>query len=105
MQSFSQSQVEFLEPSEPSEPMHTDAGTSPIKYHIRPSVQEAPAPPAPATSASPAFTGDAALEKFQELLKGLKHSVLSRGQVNKMEDMIWDLKAELYAAEKRGRSA
>jgi len=60
---------------------------------------------APADTAKEEFTGATAVSRFKELLEGLQTTTMSRAEVMKMEEMMWDLKAELYAAEKRGRSA
>ena len=46
---------------------------------------------------------------IMELLKGgvhtLQNATLSRGDVNKIEDMLMDMKRALYAAEQRGRAS
>lgn len=51
------------------------------------------------------FTGASAVSQFAALVAGLKTTTISRADAMKMEEMVWDFKAELYAAERRGRSA
>lgn len=67
--------------------------------------QVKPSDAGPATVIKSEFTGATAVTRFQELLAGLQTATVSRAEVMKIEEMMWDLKAELYAAEKRGRSA
>ena len=50
-----------------------------------------------------AFTGASAVERLKELVEGLKEARVSRAEAMRMEEMVWDFKAELYAAERRGR--
>jgi hypothetical protein len=61
--------------------------------------------PGPADTANEGFTGATVVSRFNRLLEGMQMATMSRAEVVKMEEMLWDLKAELYAAEKRGRSA
>ncbi|KFX97486.1 hypothetical protein V490_02762 [Pseudogymnoascus sp. VKM F-3557] len=51
------------------------------------------------------FTGATAVAMFKELMEGLKNGTVSRGEAMQMEEMVWDFKAELYAAERRGRGS
>ncbi|KFZ04689.1 hypothetical protein V501_09056 [Pseudogymnoascus sp. VKM F-4519 (FW-2642)] len=51
------------------------------------------------------FTGATAVAMFKELMEGLRTGTVSRGEAMQMEEMVWDFKAELYAAERRGRGS
>ncbi|OBT71769.1 hypothetical protein VF21_09399 [Pseudogymnoascus sp. 05NY08] len=51
------------------------------------------------------FTGATAVVMFKELMEGLRTGTVSRGEAMQMEEMVWDFKAELYAAERRGRGS
>ncbi|KFZ16353.1 hypothetical protein V502_05139 [Pseudogymnoascus sp. VKM F-4520 (FW-2644)] len=51
------------------------------------------------------FTGATAVAMFKELMEGLKTGTVSRVEAMQMEEMVWDFKAELYAAERRGRGS
>jgi hypothetical protein len=51
------------------------------------------------------FTGATAVAVFKELMEGLRTGTVSRGEAMQMEEMVWDFKAELYAAERRGRGS
>lgn len=56
-------------------------------------------PPTPATKDSTPM-----LESLSGVLAQLRSTALSRGEVYKMEDVLMDIKRELYEAERRGRS-
>ncbi|KFY38873.1 hypothetical protein V494_04170 [Pseudogymnoascus sp. VKM F-4513 (FW-928)] len=58
-----------------------------------------------AEESKPEFTGATAVAMFKELMEGLKTGTVSRGEAMQMEEMVWDFKAELYAAERRGRGS
>ncbi|OAF58788.1 hypothetical protein VC83_06068 [Pseudogymnoascus destructans] len=51
------------------------------------------------------LTGATAVAMFKELMEGLRAGTVSRGEAMQMEEMVWDFKAELYAAERRGRGS
>jgi hypothetical protein len=55
--------------------------------------------------AKPEFTGATAVAMFKQLMEGLKSGTVSRSEAMQMEEMVWDFKAELYAAERRGRGS
>jgi hypothetical protein len=41
--------------------------------------------------------------RFKDILEALRSAALERGEVEQIENILWDVKGELYAAEKRGR--
>jgi hypothetical protein len=41
--------------------------------------------------------------RFKDILEALRSAVLKRDEVEQIENILWDVKGELYAAEKRGR--
>ena len=47
---------------------------------------------------------DAIMARFRESMADLKSASLSRDDFNELEDMLFDMKRELFAAERRGRS-
>ncbi|OBT63074.1 hypothetical protein VE03_07459 [Pseudogymnoascus sp. 23342-1-I1] len=51
------------------------------------------------------FSGATAVAMFKELMERLKTGTVSRVEAMQMEEMVWDFKAELYAAERRGRGS
>lgn len=51
------------------------------------------------------ITGLQVIGKFEQLLESLKSVALTRDEAQKVENLLWDVKGELYAAEKRGREA
>ncbi|KFY59537.1 hypothetical protein V496_05649 [Pseudogymnoascus sp. VKM F-4515 (FW-2607)] len=67
-------------------------------------VESTPAAEAEA-EAKKEFTGATAVAMFKELMEGLKTGTVSRVEAMQMEEMVWDFKAELYAAERRGRGS
>jgi hypothetical protein len=48
-------------------------------------------------------TGSKVIGKFEEILASLRAVTLTREEAQKVENLLWDVKGELYAAEKRGR--
>ena len=48
-------------------------------------------------------TGSKVIGKFEEILASLRAVALTREEAQKVENLLWDVKGELYAAEKRGR--
>ena len=53
----------------------------------------------------PQVTGVHVIGKFEEILGSLRSVALTRDEAQKVENLLWDVKGELYAAEKRGREA
>jgi hypothetical protein len=51
------------------------------------------------------LTGSKVISDFEQALEALRRVALTRGQAMKLENLLWDVKGELYAAEKRGRMA
>jgi hypothetical protein len=47
--------------------------------------------------------GAKVIGKFEEILASLRAVALTREEAQKVENLLWDVKGELYAAEKRGR--
>jgi hypothetical protein len=41
--------------------------------------------------------------RFKDILEALRSAALGRDEVEQIENILWDVKGELYAAEKRGR--
>jgi hypothetical protein len=56
-------------------------------------------------SDKPQSTGLQVISKFEEMLASLRSVALKRDEAEKLENLLWDVKGELYAAEKRGREA
>jgi hypothetical protein len=50
-------------------------------------------------------TGLKMIGRFEEILASLRAVALTREEAQKVENLLWDVKGELYAAEKRGRVA
>ncbi len=48
-------------------------------------------------------TGTRVIGRFEEILASLRAVALTRDEAQKVENLLWDVKGELYAAEKRGR--
>jgi len=48
-------------------------------------------------------TGSTVIGRFEEILASLRAVALTREEAQKVENLLWDVKGELYAAEKRGR--
>jgi hypothetical protein len=48
-------------------------------------------------------TGSKVIGRFEEVLASLRAVALTREEAQKVENLLWDVKGELYAAEKRGR--
>jgi hypothetical protein len=48
-------------------------------------------------------TGSTVISRFEEILASLRAVALTREEAQKVENLLWDVKGELYAAEKRGR--
>jgi hypothetical protein len=48
-------------------------------------------------------TGSKVIGRFEEILVSLRGVALTREEAQKVENLLWDVKGELYAAEKRGR--
>jgi len=49
-------------------------------------------------------TGSRVIGRFEEILESLRAVTLTREEAQKVENLLWDVKGELYAAEKRGRA-
>ncbi|KAK0102786.1 hypothetical protein ONS95_006383 [Cadophora gregata] len=50
-------------------------------------------------------TAESMADKLQSLLKDLQTAALSRQEVNKLEDLFFEAKRHMYAAEERGRAS
>ncbi|MAD85615.1 MAG: hypothetical protein CL912_21855 [Deltaproteobacteria bacterium] len=50
-------------------------------------------------------TAESMADKLQSLLKDLQSAALSRQEVNKLEDLFFEAKRHMYAAEERGRAS
>lgn len=48
-------------------------------------------------------SGSRVIGKFEEILASLRTVALTREEAQSVENILWDVKGELYAAEKRGR--
>jgi hypothetical protein len=48
-------------------------------------------------------SGSRVVGRFEELLVSLRAVALTREEAQRVENILWDVKGELYAAEKRGR--
>lgn len=49
------------------------------------------------------ISGAGVISQFEEIIRSLQSATLTRQEASKVENLLWDVKAELYAAEKRGR--
>lgn len=50
-------------------------------------------------------SGSIVIGRFEEILASLRAAALTREEAQRVENILWDVKGELYAAEKRGRVA
>jgi hypothetical protein len=50
------------------------------------------------------LTGQKIITSFEQIINALGCVALTRAEAQKVENLLWDVKGELYAAEKRGRT-
>jgi hypothetical protein len=66
-------------------------------------VEEEENPAAPEGGQETTSAGDSIMERLRGGLEGLRNASLSRAEVYQIEDMLMDMKRELFEAERRGR--
>lgn len=68
-------------------------------------IEAAPHPASPPPPTPSPLTGQTIITNFEQMIASLSTVTLTRSEAQKLENLIWDMKGELYAAEKRGRMA